>query len=418
MLQALEFTDAPHGDGGPSSLALFRSALLTQPSIAQAVNDCGIPIAGIDLPALFQISDPNYTDPELWHSAFEPWFRIIDDPDPRRGKSQIRSRILGRPTQAYHRVRSQKQLSLVNAISGSLEARYLDDRVGRRGTGKVSTNDLVGIFADFIGAEIQREGRCYLDETAINDLCAKLSERFDAIYAVDPSAGRQQFILYHDGRNYRIRPFGSWGAYQLQEQPLPDGSLWVARTNLIQPLQLFTSEAIEELESLINSDARESEFQSFFELHPEFLLALGDYKALHPQLILHEDDGGKLIPDFFLEKINSDLCDICDLKRPTAELIRHQRHRVRFRDAIHEAVAQLDHYRDWFEDRTNREAFKRQYGLSPYRPKVVVVIGRQLNFYDDIQRIKLESELPAWVSLKTYDDIVAKARQWKYLAKL
>lgn len=165
---------------------------------------------------------------------------------------------------------------------------------------------------------------------------SKAEQSFDKFFAYDPSYGDQQFALHHDGKSIRFEPFGMSGIYQLQEQPLPDGSSWIARGNIVQPPTRFSRQAIGQLEELINGGAKEKEFQDFFERHPEFLLALGDYTNLHPQLILSEDDGGSLIPDFFLEKMDSGICDICDLKRPTAELVRYQRHRFRFRDAVME----------------------------------------------------------------------------------
>ena len=239
---------------------------------------------------------------------------------------------------------------------------------------------------------------------------------FNSVRKYDESVGDQQFILYHDGKRIRVAPFGVFGSYQLSESSLPDGSLWIARTNVLQPATRFSTEAIDLLEGLINSDAREVEFQSFFERHPEFLLVLGDYTRLHSQLVLHEEDGARLIPDFFLEKINSDFCDICDLKRPSAELIRHQKHRRRFRDAVMEAVSQLNFYRDWFDDRAHRKLFFDTYGLNAYRPRVVVIIGRQRSYFDEVERITLESNLPKWVELRTYDDVVSRARQWRNLA--
>ena len=137
------------------------------------------------------------------------------------------------------------------------------------------------------------------------------------------------------------------------------------------------------------------------------------YSKLHPQVIIHEDSGSRLIPDFFLEKIDSDFCDICDLKRPTVELIRNQKNRTRFRATVMEAVAQLDNYRDWFDDKSNRDAFHSRYGLKAFKPRVVMIIGRKDSYYDEIERIKIESRLPSHVDLKTYDDIVSKARLWR-----
>ena len=251
-----------------------------------------------------------------------------------------------------------------------------------------SENDLLDFENEFV--------KCFLD-----------LEEFDKF------AGQQQFLLYHDGEGFRIQPYGCYGCYNFQESPLPDGSLWVARGNLIQPPKRFTREAAEHLERLINNSAPEREFQLFFEKHPEFLLALGDYSNLHSQLILHEETGEKLIPDFFLEKFDSDFCDILDLKKANVALVREQPRRHRFRDAVMEAVAQLGVYRDWFDDKQNREKFHSRYGLKAFRPKVVVIIGRANSFYDEMERIRLLDHLPRWIRLHTYDEVVQKARYWK-----
>ena len=238
---------------------------------------------------------------------------------------------------------------------------------------------------------------------------------FNSLCSLDPSLGDQQFVIDYAKGGFQVRPFGVVGGYQLTDLSLPDGSLWIARSNVLQPLGVFTAEGLTELGDLITTEAREAEFQRFFERHPEFILALGDYVRIHPQLVIHEDDGRRLIPDFFLERIDSDLCDICDLKLPTTQLVRAQRSRVRFRDAVMEGVAQLAHYRDWFDDRANRESFRVKYGLAAFQPRVILVIGRRQSFYDDVQRISLEAGLPGWLQLKTYDDIVTRARQWRQL---
>jgi hypothetical protein len=230
----------------------------------------------------------------------------------------------------------------------------------------------------------------------------------------DPALGSQQFVISLDDRQVRVQPFGAFGAFRLDDVRLSDGRLWLARSNVIQPSTTFSEESIHELEGLINGNAKESAFQRFFEANREFLLALGDYTNLHPQLVLHED-GGRLIPDFFLERVDSDLCDICDLKRPTISLVNSQRHRKRFRDMVMEGIAQLRTYRDWFDDAAHRAEFKRQYGLTAFRPRVVLILGRRLSFYDDVERIRMESDLPNWVQLKTYDDVVTRARRWRAL---
>lgn len=262
-------------------------------------------------------------------------------------------------------------------------------------------------------AKASGQGRAIWWTSELERFSQTATDTFNRLYHWDPSVGSQQFILYHDGQKVRLQPFGLSGLYQLQEEPLRDGGLWIARGNVIQPATRFSLQAIEQLEELINSDAPERRFQEFFDLNQEFLLALGDYVKIHSQLVLAEDDGGGLIPDFFLEKIDSGFCDICDLKRANVELIRHQRNRERFRAVVMEAVAQLTAYKDWFDDRANRQKFEETYRLRSYRPKVVVIIGRKMSFEDDVQRLMVESQLPSYVTLKTYDDIVGSARRWR-----
>jgi len=220
--------------------------------------------------------------------------------------------------------------------------------------------------------------------------------------------------LINEGNKIRLKPFTQFSINQIENPYFEkSGSLWQARSNVFEKYDPGLENALLHLEDLINSKARETDFQRFFETNPQFLLLLGNYKKLHSQLILSEDNGSKLIPDFFMEKIDSNFCDILDLKRPTAELVRFQKNRVRFRDCIMEAVSQLEHYRNWFEDKKNRDLFNKTYGLNSLKPQVVVVIGRKQNYYDEVTKIKLESSLPRWVTLTTYDDIVERVMQWK-----
>ena len=257
-----------------------------------------------------------------------------------------------------------------------------------------------------------RIGGSAQSKKAINDLAlSALSE----ISQLDKSLGHQQFIIYYDGLGYRFAPFGTTGGFQLQDLHSPGAGLWVIRGNTLQPSKRFSLEAIEHLEHLLNTRAAEHEFQRFFEKYPEFLLALGHYGRIHPQLILHQDDGGALIPDFFLERMDSDFCDICDLKKTSVNLVRQQSHRARFRDIVMEAIAQLTVYRDWFEDVEHRRTFRGKYGLEAFRPRVVLIIGRTQSYFGEVQRIRLEDALPSWVQLRTYDDIVVAARNWRRL---
>lgn len=263
----------------------------------------------------------------------------------------------------------------------------------------------------FVGAGLKREINHGL---ASQGFIESILRAFNQIIKQDISFSDQQFILYHDKDKIRIAPFGFFGTNQLNNEIDPQ-RLLIARSNIIQNNYPFSLDSIAELEDLIDKNALEKDFQNFFERNPKYLLSLGHYSNIHSQLVIHEDGGTNLIPDFFLEKINSDFCDILDLKRAQKELIRLQTNRVRFKDAIMEGVAQLRTYRDFFEDRYNRDKFKSTYGLTAYKPRVVLVIGRKQSYYDEVENIKLQSSLPEWVTLKTYDDIVDKAKMWNLL---
>jgi hypothetical protein len=236
----------------------------------------------------------------------------------------------------------------------------------------------------------------------------------DGLAQLDAGLGQQQFLLYHDGARYRITPFGAIDQFRLLDQS--GGTSWLSRANAVQEPVVqspFSAAAISDLEELINSSAPESAFQEFFEAAPEFLVALGPYANVHPQLVLRREDGTRLIPDFFLERLDTDFCDVLDLKRSTAELVRRQMNRDRFRATVMDGLAQLEEYRDYFERPTHREAFRSAYSLDAYRPRVVIIIGRQRSFYDEVERIRLESGLPGWVRLKTYDDVLSGAQRWR-----
>jgi len=395
LFQVLELTDDPNCQGAPSSLGLLASALRFLPGIANELQEVGIALQPENYPSMpvFPVKSPN---PDDWFTQFESWFWQAT-----------------RDSLVLDQIQARSSVGVLDTIRSCLQSRYLDEIH----YDDITPNDLVAFLIEKAG--ISRPKIAYSFEwNEIDAFCESLDSRLSSLSEVDSDCGDQQFVLYHDGKGIRVRPFGVWGAYRLQEAPLRDGNLWIARGNVLQPQNYYAYDELGLLEDLINSDAQEREFQKFFETYPKYLTALGDYKKLHSQLVLHEEDGSRLIPDFFLESYTSDFCDICDLKRSTHDIVRNQHNRIRFKDSIQEAVAQLNHYRDWFEDPSNRSNFRTRYGLDAYRPKVVVIIGRRNSFADEIERIKLESGLPPWVSLRTYDDVVEKARQWLSIAAI
>jgi hypothetical protein len=164
---------------------------------------------------------------------------------------------------------------------------------------------------------------------------------------------------------------------------------------------------IQELEHLINSrDARESDFQTFFEQHAEFLTAY-QYADAHPHLVLARENEGPLIPDFLLEPFDQNgLADLLELKLPNVPIVVGTKDRRRLSAKVAEAVAQLHTYGDYFDDPRNIASFRERYGLTVYRPRMFVLIGRRPAL-DPIVMRRLEGDVTLW----TYDDIIDRARR-------
>jgi hypothetical protein len=250
---------------------------------------------------------------------------------------------------------------------------------------------------------------------------AKLEAEFKSVKVVDESHAEQQIILYLDAHEHiRLQIFGANALGRIEERLSKVGT-FVFRGGVLQPApspRLFTAEAIEELEDLMNSKCTlEQQYQRFFERHPEFLKSL-DYRNIHAQPILYKDDGSRLIPDFFLEQVDTGWHAIADLKRSHENMVIRKRNRVYFAQWVQEAIAQLQFYREWFESAKNREAFEQTQKLSTrvYRPKMVLIAGRQSDFVDDVERIRLLSAQDANLSLWTYDAVLSRAKKYREYA--
>jgi hypothetical protein len=129
--------------------------------------------------------------------------------------------------------------------------------------------------------------------------------------------------------------------------------------------------------ALIREDAPEADFQALFELYPE-LIANERYRAVWPQLTLERTDGRgqTLRPDFILQPFDTDgLCDLLEIKRPSAPLSVSTRHGGRPSAELMDGVAQLHRYRIQLEDSAARFAFESRTGLHLYRPRLRLVMG-------------------------------------------
>lgn len=249
-----------------------------------------------------------------------------------------------------------------------------------------------------------------------------LAEKAESIQIADPSHDLFQFALWLDANgSIRVRPFGVGTLGTLAPTYLQNNQSFVFREGIFQPRSSFPpfkDDVIALFEDMLNAQTcSENDFQQFFSKHPYFLEGL-DYKQIHPQLALYNENGSKLVPDFMLEPMSSDFCDLLELKLPYEHLVRRLRNqnRVRFRSLINEAVSQLNEYRRYFESKQNREEFHKQYGLSAYRPKMILVIGRRNHFRSDVERLDLRELLPKDLEIWTYDDLLNRALKYQSCA--
>jgi hypothetical protein len=235
---------------------------------------------------------------------------------------------------------------------------------------------------------------------------------------VDPAHSRQQIIIFLDEfGKVRLRPFGS-SSFGALDDKAAEGLSFIYRSGVVQKCSSsspFAQESLLELEELINSaNTRERDFQSFFESNPKLLTGL-DYASVHPHPVLYKDDGNSLIPDFLLEKVDPGWHAVLDLKLATRNMVIRKKNRVYFAQWIHEAIAQLEYYRTWFDDARNRENLASVLKLPRdiFRPKIVLVAGRNHHFADEIERLSLVAAQQRNLEIWTYDQLLSRAKRYR-----
>jgi hypothetical protein len=177
------------------------------------------------------------------------------------------------------------------------------------------------------------------------------------------------------------------------------------KTALILKPQLFY------FEKLLNDErTTERDFQEFFECNPNILLG-SEYEALYPQVILEREEGINLIPDFFLQPaVIHPWAEILELKLPTEKMVAGGESRRRLSQAVAKGIAQLREYEAYFENPINRDKVYRTMGITCYKPKLTLVIGRYTN---DLNDLNIRREISGYHNIRilTYDDLFEHAKR-------
>jgi hypothetical protein len=259
---------------------------------------------------------------------------------------------------------------------------------------------------------IEMDGTASTKEQCLRDDAQVLLHKIWQEHLINQQEESELFGFFYENDRIRVKSLISNGTVALDKQYQSKYDEGIYRINYCFQ-QNNTQAILEELEFLINKNSKESDFQKFFEKNPDILLkAFGPkYSNVHSQIILQQDKG-RLIPDFFLERIDDGYCDILDLKRSNLNLKKQVRSHMNFKNAVFSVVAQLETYRNYFEDSINQNNFAQKYNLKSFRPKTIAIIGRKIDYYKDIERIKIEGLLPTHFELLTYDDIVERIKNF------
>jgi len=169
--------------------------------------------------------------------------------------------------------------------------------------------------------------------------------------------------------------------------------------------------AVEEFEELINrAGVTEQQLQEFLERNPEFILN-DEYRAARSQVVLEQEPpAGPLVPDFLLEPVEQHgLCDLLEIKRPQAKLFTLKKNRLRYSSAVFEGCAQLRTYAEFFDNQRNRDRVLERHGLTAFRPRLFLVLGRRGGL-SAVDRRRADSDLGNRIEIKTYDDILDRVR--------
>jgi len=220
-----------------------------------------------------------------------------------------------------------------------------------------------------------------------------------------PIAYDEAIALLLDDENVRVVGINTDGKYHfLDETQQAHSLLFVASLESVR----FKA-VVEEFEHLINDSATtEAQLQAFFENHQDFLLDK-DYSEARSHITLQKESGDALIPDFALKPWNTkSLCDLLELKLPSARILVGSDARARLSAAVLDAAAQLRDYRDFFENERQRAAVYKSYRLKFFRPKMFVIIGRRKAEHAEAMR-SAEGDLPN-LTLRTYDDLLERVR--------
>jgi len=172
--------------------------------------------------------------------------------------------------------------------------------------------------------------------------------------------------------------------------------------------QSFASD-IRKLEQFLNAPkVLEREVENLLRSNPLFMQGL-NYKEIYPQVVLPRQGSRDLRPDIICEPFDSEWCDIVELKLPSQKILVDRPNRAHLASGLTSAAAQLREYSAYFDDRKIAERIERIYGFRCYKPRLVVIVGRDPVGYSEEEQRRAMTAYPD-LEIVTYDKLLRGVR--------
>lgn len=298
-------------------------------------------------------------------------------------------------------VESAIALGLTSADeSEGLETRLRADRVGRSAASSDSTADwllsieetverLGDIWSGAVESRRVEAVRQVLDVVATNSLLVQVALHSD-------ESSQVHVVPYH--------------AYALHGvAALQDEVVLMRPGRASAPYWSRFRSAILALERLLNDPrVQERQIEQLLLENPLFLRGL-NYGNVYSQVVLPREGAPDLRPDLIAEPLGQRWADIIDLKRPLGTILVGSESRLRLAAALTEAAAQLREYRAYFDDRALAKRVEGELGIRCYKPKMVVIVGRDPSQYSLDQQRRAMTAYPD-LEIVTYDQLLRVAR--------
>jgi hypothetical protein len=217
-----------------------------------------------------------------------------------------------------------------------------------------------------------------------------------------------QVALHSDeSGQIHVVPYHSYALHGVATQP--DDVILMRPGRVSAPYWSRFRSAILALERLLNDPrVQERQIELLLLENPLFLRGL-NYGNVYSQVVLPRENAPDLRPDLIAEPLGQRWADIIDLKRPVGTVLVGSESRVRLAAALTEAAAQLREYRAYFDDRALAKRVEMELGIRCYKPKMVVIVGRDPSGYSADQQRRAMTAYPN-LEIVSYDQLLRIAR--------